>query len=79
MKESEGGAKSFGEGLKVGIYKEAVPMGVDPSEVSFLHAGKFVCFVFLFFGLVLQISVSFLFLTLNNTKSFTGCISQVNM
>ena len=41
MKESEGGAKSFGEGLKVGIYKEVVPMGVDPSEVSFLHAGNF--------------------------------------
>ena len=42
MKESEGGAESFGDGLKVGIYKEAVPMGVDPSEVSFVHAGK--CF-----------------------------------
>ena len=40
MKESEGGAESFGDGLKVGIYKEAVPMGVDQSEVSFVHAGE---------------------------------------
>ncbi|XP_035281864.1 thiosulfate sulfurtransferase/rhodanese-like domain-containing protein 2 isoform X1 [Anguilla anguilla] len=38
FKRSEGGADSFTD-LKVGLYKEIVPMGVDPDTVSFRQAG----------------------------------------
>lgn len=36
---SEGGAECFPE-LKVGVYKEIVPMGVDPDIISYRLAGK---------------------------------------
>ncbi len=42
LQESEGGSDSFGDGLKVGVHGEVVPMGVDPAEVSFSHAGQYV-------------------------------------
>ncbi|XP_076861884.1 thiosulfate sulfurtransferase/rhodanese-like domain-containing protein 2 [Brachyhypopomus gauderio] len=38
FKTSEGGAECFSE-LKVGVYKEIVPMGVDPDVVSYRLAG----------------------------------------
>lgn len=38
---SEGGAECFRE-LKVGVYTEIVPMGVDPDVVSYQLAGLFV-------------------------------------
>ncbi|KAG9281160.1 thiosulfate sulfurtransferase/rhodanese-like domain-containing protein 2 [Astyanax mexicanus] len=38
FKTSEGGAECFSE-LKVGVYKEIVPMGVDPDTISYRLAG----------------------------------------
>ncbi|XP_036069968.1 thiosulfate sulfurtransferase/rhodanese-like domain-containing protein 2 [Oryzias melastigma] len=38
FKTSDGGAECFPE-LKVGVYREIVPMGVDPDEVSYQLAG----------------------------------------
>lgn len=38
FKKSEGGAECFSE-LKVGVYKEIVPMGVDPDVISYRLAG----------------------------------------
>ncbi|XP_063045161.1 thiosulfate sulfurtransferase/rhodanese-like domain-containing protein 2 [Engraulis encrasicolus] len=38
FKRSEGGAECFPE-LRVGVYKEIVPMGVDPNTISYTHAG----------------------------------------
>uniref|UniRef100_A0A4W4EYB8 Thiosulfate sulfurtransferase/rhodanese-like domain-containing protein 2 n=2 Tax=Electrophorus electricus TaxID=8005 RepID=A0A4W4EYB8_ELEEL len=38
FKISEGGAECFSE-LKVGVYKEIVPMGVDPDTISYRLAG----------------------------------------
>ncbi|XP_016327752.1 thiosulfate sulfurtransferase/rhodanese-like domain-containing protein 2 [Sinocyclocheilus anshuiensis] len=38
FKKSEGGAACFSD-LKVGVYKEIVPMGVDPAIVSYRLAG----------------------------------------
>ena len=35
---SDGGAGCFSD-LRVGVYKEIVPMGVDPEEVSYRLAG----------------------------------------
>lgn len=37
--KSEGGAACFSD-LKVGVYKEIVPMGVDPAIISYRLAGK---------------------------------------
>lgn len=37
---SDGGAECFSD-LRVGVYKEIVPMGVDPSVLSFRLAGVF--------------------------------------
>ncbi len=37
--KSEGGAACFSD-LKVGVYKEIVPMGVDPDMISSRLAGK---------------------------------------
>lgn len=39
VQTSEGGAKCFGD-LKVGVYKEIVPMGVDPDIISYKLAGR---------------------------------------
>lgn len=36
---SEGGAECFPE-LKVGVYKEIVPMGMDPELISYRLAGE---------------------------------------
>lgn len=38
FKKSEGGAECFSD-LKVGVYKEIVPMGVDPDIISYRLAG----------------------------------------
>ncbi|XP_016353913.1 thiosulfate sulfurtransferase/rhodanese-like domain-containing protein 2 isoform X1 [Sinocyclocheilus anshuiensis] len=38
FKKSEGGAECFSD-LKVGVYKEIVPMGVDPDIISYTLAG----------------------------------------
>ncbi|KAL2089121.1 hypothetical protein ACEWY4_016020 [Coilia grayii] len=38
FKRSEGGSQCFSE-LRVGVYKEIVPMGVDPSVISYRLAG----------------------------------------
>lgn len=39
FKTSSGGAHHFPDGLRVGIYEEAVPMGIKPEEVSYRDAG----------------------------------------
>lgn len=39
LQTSEGGAECFPE-LKVGVYKEIVPMGVDPDIISYRLAGR---------------------------------------
>ena len=39
VQASDGGAECFTE-LKVGVYKEIVPMGVDPDAISYQLAGK---------------------------------------
>ena len=39
FQQSESEENSFHEGLKVGVYQEAVPMGVDPKEVSYKGTG----------------------------------------
>ena len=38
--ESPGGAADFPDGLKVGIYQESVPMGMDPNKISYKEAGN---------------------------------------
>lgn len=40
FKTSEGGRDSFQEGLVVSLHQEIVPMGVDPSMVSYKDAGN---------------------------------------
>lgn len=37
---SEGNAASFSDGLKVGVYSEIVPMGIDPAKCSPLNGGE---------------------------------------
>lgn len=39
LQTSEGGAECFSD-LKVGVYKEIVPMGVDPDIISYGLAGR---------------------------------------
>lgn len=38
MQTSDGGADCFTD-LRVGVYKEIVPMGVDPDVISYRLAG----------------------------------------
>ena len=38
---SDGSASAFPDGLKVGIYKEAVPMGINTDTVSYTEAGNY--------------------------------------
>ena len=38
---SEGGRESFPDGLTVAIHHEIVPMGKDPTQVSYRDAGEY--------------------------------------
>ncbi|XP_038058117.1 thiosulfate sulfurtransferase/rhodanese-like domain-containing protein 2 [Patiria miniata] len=40
FKKSSGDSSHFPKGLKVGVHKEIVPMGVDPNALSYKQAGK---------------------------------------
>ena len=36
---SDGSAADFPDGLKVGVYRETVPMGMDTEKVTYKEAG----------------------------------------
>ena len=41
FQRSPGSALAFPDGLKIGIYQEIVPMGLDPEVISHENTGKF--------------------------------------
>ena len=41
FKTSDGAASDFPDGLKVGVFNEVCPMGIDPQQVPFTQAGMY--------------------------------------
>jgi len=42
---SDGGPECFKD-MKVGVFKEIVPMGMDPDVISYQLAGKIICWYY---------------------------------